>query len=121
MRERRLSWFERLIAHFSLETVRHRTCRICHKRILRAHKYRHVKVGPFLVDQIEHKNCANPTLETPYQLAQRLMDVLPFDGPALEGKPINRESFHPLPKEDEPFVDGTIFPSYGDAHQEKIQ
>ena len=81
MRERRLSWFERLIAHFSLETVRHRTCRICHKRILRAHKYRHVKVGPFLVDQIEHKNCANPTLETPYQLAQRLMDVLPFDTP----------------------------------------
>jgi hypothetical protein len=106
MRERRLSWFERLIAHFSLETVRHRTCRICHKRILRAHKYRHVKVGPFLVDQIEHKNCANPTLETPYQLSQRLMDVLPFDT---------------VGSEDEPFVDGAIFPTYGDAHQEKVQ
>lgn len=121
MRERKLSWFERLIEHFSLETVHHRTCRLCHKRILRSHKYRHVKVGPFWADQVEHKNCANPTLETPYQLAQRLMDVLPFDASALEGEPINREPFRPLPRENAPFVDGAIYPSYGDGHQEKIQ
>ena len=107
MKEKRFSWFRRIIARFGLETVHHRTCRLCNQHILRSHKYRHVKVGPFWVDQVEHKNCANPTLETPYQLAQRLMDVLPFDAPCSEEKV--------------PLVDGAIYTSYDDAHQEKAQ
>jgi hypothetical protein len=62
---------------------------------------------PFWVDQVEHKNCANPTLETSYQLSQRFMAELPFDAPMTE--------------EELPIVDGSIYPSYGDVHQEKIQ
>jgi hypothetical protein len=106
MKEKKQTWFERLIGLFNLEEVHHRTCRLCHKRILKTHKYRHVKVGPWWVDQTEHKNCKNPTLETPYQLAQRLMPELPFD------------DLDPI---DLPIVDGNIFPSYGEVPQEKIQ
>jgi hypothetical protein len=78
MKEKKQSWLERLMALFNLETVHHRTCRLCRKRILKSHKYRHVKVGPFWVDRVEHKNCTNPTCETPYQLAARLTPDLPF-------------------------------------------
>jgi hypothetical protein len=106
MKEKKQTWFERLTALFDLETVHHRTCRLCHRRILKGHKYHHVKVGPFWVDKVEHKNCANPTLETPYQIAQRLTPELPFDPPDLESGPL---------------VDGNIFPTYSDSHREKIQ
>lgn len=121
MKEKKPSWFERLVGLFDLEPVHHRTCRLCHKRILKAQKYRHVKVGPFWVDRVEHRNCANPTEETPYQIAQRLGPELPFDAPGLEGEPINQSPFHPSVQEDHLFVDGDIFPHYGDGHQEKIQ
>jgi hypothetical protein len=95
MKEKKQTWFERLTGIFDLETVHHRTCRLCHKRILKGHKYHHVKVGPFWVDKVEHKNCANPTLETSYQLSQRFMPELPFDAPGMEGEPINKTPFIP--------------------------
>jgi topoisomerase IA-like protein len=102
MKEKKQSWLERLMALFNLETVHHRICRLCHKRILKTHKYRHVKVGPFWVDQLEHKNCANPTCETPYQLAQRLAPELPFDRGAIDE------------------LSTPIWEEYDEGHQEKI-
>jgi hypothetical protein len=129
MGEKKQSWFERLIGIFNLETVHHRTCWLCHKRILKAHKYRHVKAGLFWADQVEHRNCSNPTLGKPYHPEKNLTPELPFDAPGLEGEPINRTPFYPpvhdrtpwhLPAQaDEPFVDGNIFPSYEDVPQEK--
>jgi len=104
MGEKKQSWFERLIGIFGLATVHHRTCWLCHKRILKAHKYRHVKAGLFWADQVEHRNCSNPTLGKPYHPEKNLTPELPFDAPDLE---------------DKPFVDGNIYPSYRDALQEK--
>jgi hypothetical protein len=79
MKPSKLAWLEWLASIFDWHIVRHRTCRLCRRRILKTDKYRHVKVGPFWVDRVEHKDCKNPTLETPWQLAQRMGPELPFD------------------------------------------
>jgi hypothetical protein len=105
MGEKKQSWFERLIGIFHLETVHHRTCWLCHKRILKAHKYRHVKAGLFWADQVEHRNCANPTLGKPYHLVQNLTPELPFDGTSI---PSSIEE-----------LSTPIWPEYGDVPQEK--
>jgi hypothetical protein len=106
MGEKKQSWFERLIGIFNLETVHHRTCWLCHKRILKAHKYRHVKAGLFWADQVEHRNCSNPTLGKPYHPEKNLTPELPFDAPGI-----------PRSVEE---LSTPIWSEYEDASQEKI-
>ena len=122
--EKNLTWIDRLVGRFGLEAAHHRTCRLCHKRVLRTQKYCHV-AGLFGVDRIEHRNCANPTMESPDQLAQHLTPELPFDAPGqsinITHQQIIPVSFHPLVEEDQPFVNGAIYPTCGNLHQEKIQ
>jgi len=88
-----LSWYERLVSWFNLEPAHHRVCRLCQRPIYKMHKYRHIKVGPFRVDKVEHKDCSNPTMGTAYQLAQRFIPELPFEEP----KP-KSERFNQLPR-----------------------
>jgi hypothetical protein len=114
MTEKKSSWVDRLMGCFGLEAAHHRTCRLCHQRILRAHKYRHA-AGLLGADRVEHKDCANPMLESPELRARRMIPELPFDAPRLSLEVVRRGEGDPS------FVDGAIYPSYGDAHQEKSQ
>ena len=77
--KRKQSVWDRLTGLFNREHNHHRICRLCKKSIKRHHKWHQVRVGwmaPWFC--CEHRDCANPTLETPFQLAERMGEDLSF-------------------------------------------
>jgi deoxyribodipyrimidine photolyase len=80
MKDQKTGWLAWLAGIFHREQAYHRICRKCHKPIKRTHHWHAVKKGRFSSAYcVEHKNCKNPTMETPWQLAQRLGPELPFE------------------------------------------
>jgi len=78
MKRKKLTWLERFTRIFNQPRDPHRICRLCHKRILRSHKWHSVKVGWFAPWYCcEHRDCSNPmkaaseksnlTLELPFE------------------------------------------------------
>jgi hypothetical protein len=97
MKQKKMTWLKRFAGIFNPTRDQHRICRLCHKRILRAHKWHSVKVGWFAPWYCcEHRDCSNPmkaaskkpnqTLELPFETEIRTFTK---DGTSGELKIVN--------------------------------
>ena len=116
MKQKQLSWFERLLNFVHPANPHHRICYLCHKPIKRREHWRQVQFGWFApVYTVEHRDCKNPLQELAKRMAQDLGSGLPFDDPT------------PLPScDDTPISWSTVMKelgteNYGDLPREKIQ
>lgn len=84
MKAKKLTFLERLFARLRPKEEHHRVCCRCHKPIRRHELWEQVRVGWFApVYTVKHRDCKRPLRdprETPFQIAQRLTQELPFDG-----------------------------------------
>ena len=80
MKQKRLTWFERITAFFARRDPHHRVCQLCRKPIKKGEHWHQVRVGWFApYYTVQHKNCASPRQDAVQQIDRPIYPELPFD------------------------------------------